>query len=127
MTEKKPELNLKPPVGYGIKLPQPTRSEWKPPEILEQERIKRIQGLQKMLFETIRDNPIPANEACAALGGCAVWLIGLNVARQSQAIEVVGEMKRDMKLAIVKQWPTMMKLREQVEIKDGQIIVPTTD
>jgi hypothetical protein len=109
-------------------LPQKLRDKiWKPQDMLEKERFERIRGLQEKLFLTIKENPIPAEEVCAALGGCAVWMIGLNVEKVSDALEIIGGMKRDMKVAIKMQWEAITLMRKVAKVKqsgDNRIVVP---
>ena len=87
---------------------------WTPEEIVRKERDDRVKALQDSILLTIKNIPIPPEEVCAALGGCAVYIIGLNTEQFGQAMASVAKMKREMKLALSKHWPNLVRLRKEI-------------
>lgn len=87
-----------------------TGSDWTPREI----QVARIQKLQTKLLQTIRDNSIPADEVVTALGGCIVWILGMNIATLTAANNQIKILRKQLLQGVEKQWPVCERLKADI-------------
>lgn len=87
---------------------------WTPQEILQEQSDRRVKALQDDILRTIKTHPIASTEVLAALGGCAVYIVGLNVNQFSEAVQLIGKLKSEMRRMLKTHWGHLSDLRKEV-------------
>lgn len=97
---------------------------WKPPEQLEKERSDRIDGLQKKIFELLKEHPLPPDEIHAALGMCSLWVLIMNCQHYKQAEQIIAETKKMQKRNLPAKWNAWKRLQNSLrkEAPDGSLL-----